>query len=88
MGGTEQSSVQSAKAEAIEAWDGPLFDLSLGPAGEIIRLAGDRAAHLHEPVADALRAELADWPGPDGVIAPSSTWIVTAVAPADPGHQR
>jgi ubiquinone/menaquinone biosynthesis C-methylase UbiE len=68
--------------EAVE------FVMSLGPAGEILRLAGDRAAHLHEPVADALRAELADWSGPDGVIAPSSTWIVSAVAPADLAHQR
>jgi hypothetical protein len=55
--------------------------LSIGPAGEIIRLAGERAAHLHEPVAQALREGLADWIGPDGVTAPASTWIVTAVVP-------
>jgi ubiquinone/menaquinone biosynthesis C-methylase UbiE len=52
--------------------------MSIGPAGEILRLAGERAAHLHEPVAQALREGLADWAGPDGVIAPASTWIVTA----------
>jgi SAM-dependent methyltransferase len=56
--------------------------MSIGPAGEILRLAGERAAHLHEPVAQALRDGLADWVGPDGVIAPASTWIVTANAPA------
>jgi ubiquinone/menaquinone biosynthesis C-methylase UbiE len=56
--------------------------MSIGPAGEILRLAGERAAHLHEPVAQALRDGLADWDGPDGVIAPASTWIVTATAPA------
>jgi ubiquinone/menaquinone biosynthesis C-methylase UbiE len=56
--------------------------MSLGPAGEILRLAGDRAAHLHEPIAAALREGVADWTGPDGVIAPASTWIVTATAPA------
>ena len=56
--------------------------MSLGPAGEILRLAGERAAHLHEPVAEALRDGLADWAGPDGVIAPASTWIVTADAPS------
>ena len=56
--------------------------MSIGPAGEILRLAGERAAHLHEPVAQALREGLADWAGPDGVIAPASTWIVTASAPA------
>jgi hypothetical protein len=56
--------------------------MMLGPAGEILRLAGDRAAHLHEPVAAAIREALAAWEGPDGVWAPTSTWIVTAVAPA------
>jgi ubiquinone/menaquinone biosynthesis C-methylase UbiE len=55
--------------------------MSLGPAGEILRLAGERAAHLHEPIADALRDGLAGWAGPDGVKAPASTWIVSAVAP-------
>jgi len=62
--------------EAVE------FVMSLGPAGEILRLAGDRAEHLHGPVAAALREGLADWAGPDGVTAPASTWIVTASAPA------
>jgi SAM-dependent methyltransferase len=56
--------------------------MSLGPAGEILRLAGDRAAHLHEPVAEALREGMADWVGPDGVSAPASTWIVSANVPA------
>jgi SAM-dependent methyltransferase len=56
--------------------------MSIGPAGEILRLAGDRAAHLHEPVAAALREGLAEWDGPDGIVAPASTWIVSAVAPA------
>jgi ubiquinone/menaquinone biosynthesis C-methylase UbiE len=56
------------------------FVMSLGPAGEILRLAGERAAHLHEPVAGALREGLAEWNGPDGVTAPASTWIVTADA--------
>ncbi len=58
--------------EAVE------FVMSLGPAGEILRLAGERAAHLHDAVAAALHEELADWDGPDGVVAPASTWIVTA----------
>jgi len=56
--------------------------MSLGPAGEILRLLGDRAVHLHEPVAQALREELAEWERADGVWAPASTWIVTAAAPA------
>jgi SAM-dependent methyltransferase len=63
--------------EAVE------FVMSIGPAGEILRLAGERAAHLHEPVADALREDMARWVGPDGsVIGPASSWIVTAQAPA------
>jgi ubiquinone/menaquinone biosynthesis C-methylase UbiE len=56
--------------------------MSLGPAGEILRLAGERAAHLHEPISAALREAMADWVTPGGVIAPASTWIVTAQAPA------
>ena len=58
------------------------YVMSIGPAGEIIRLQGDRAAHLHEPIAEALREGLSEWDGPDGVVAPASTWIVSAVAPA------
>ncbi len=56
--------------------------MSLGPAGEILRLAGDRAAHQHADVDAALRAGLAEFAGPDGIRAPASTWIVTAMAPA------
>jgi SAM-dependent methyltransferase len=59
--------------------------MSIGPAGEILRLAGDRAAHLHEPVAAALRDGMAEWEGPEGVTAPASTWIVSAVVPAEAG---
>ena len=57
--------------------------MALGPAGEILRLAGDRAAHLHDQVRDALRAGMADFQTPDGLVAPASTWIVTATAPGD-----
>jgi ubiquinone/menaquinone biosynthesis C-methylase UbiE len=62
--------------EAVE------LTMSLGPAGEILRLAGERAAHLHEPVAEALREGLGEWAGPGGVTAAASTWIVSAVTPA------
>src|SRR4051794_31127837 len=55
---------------------------ALGPAGEILRLQGDRAAHLHEEIFAALREGLADYADADGrIIAPASTWIVTATAP-------
>jgi SAM-dependent methyltransferase len=56
--------------------------MAIGPAGEILRLQGDRAAHLHDTVRDALKTGLAEYDGPNGVWAPASTWIVTATAPA------
>jgi hypothetical protein len=56
------------------------FLMALGPAGEIIRLQGERAAHLHEPVHAALVEGIADWQDGDGVAAPASTWIIAARA--------
>ncbi|MFL5910432.1 MAG: class I SAM-dependent methyltransferase [Gaiellaceae bacterium] len=57
--------------------------MNLGPAGEILRLAGERAAHLHGEVNAALRDGLAEYVGSDGkVVAPASTWIVSATVPA------
>jgi ubiquinone/menaquinone biosynthesis C-methylase UbiE len=55
---------------------------ALGPAGEILRLAGDRATHLHGQVDAALREGLGEFVGDDGAVrASASTWIVTARAP-------
>jgi hypothetical protein len=54
--------------------------MAIGPAGEILRLAGERAAHLHGKVNEALREGLSEYVGPDGVLAPASTWIVSATA--------
>jgi SAM-dependent methyltransferase len=62
-------------AEAVD------FVMSIGPAGEILRLAGERAAHLHGDVAAALHEGLADWQCEAGVVAPASTWIVCARVP-------
>jgi SAM-dependent methyltransferase len=57
--------------------------MSIGPAGEILRLQGDRAAHLVPKIEAALREGLADFVRDDGSIwAMASTWIVTATAPA------
>jgi SAM-dependent methyltransferase len=55
--------------------------MSLGPAGEILRLAGDSAAHLHDEVHSALYEGLSEYARPDGIWAPASTWIVVASAP-------
>jgi hypothetical protein len=57
--------------------------MALGPAGEILRLQGDRAAHLHDTVRDALRDGLSEFETAAGVVAPASTWIVSATAPED-----
>ncbi|HEV2874618.1 MAG TPA: hypothetical protein VGW14_05660 [Thermoleophilaceae bacterium] len=57
------------------------FVTAIGPAGELLRLAGDRAAPLHGEVHEALRAGLAEFSTEDGIRAPASTWIVTASAP-------
>lgn len=56
--------------------------MALGPAGEILRLAGDRAAHLHGRVEQALREGLAEFSSADDgrLRAGASTWIVTATA--------
>jgi len=55
--------------------------MSLGPAGEILRLAGERAAHLHGDIDVALREGLAEFDVDGAIHAPSSSWIVTATAP-------
>jgi SAM-dependent methyltransferase len=56
--------------------------MALGPAGEILRLQGDRAASLLPRVDAALREGLSEYVRDDGTVwAPASTWIVTATAP-------
>jgi SAM-dependent methyltransferase len=57
------------------------FNMSLGPAGEVLRMWEDRIDEIRPKIAADLRAALAEFEGPDGVIAPASTWIVSARAP-------
>jgi SAM-dependent methyltransferase len=57
--------------------------MALGPAGEVLRLWGERAGEIRPQIAAALREALAEFAGHDGVRAPASTWIVTAKAPAE-----
>ena len=59
------------------------FNMSLGPAGEVLRLWEDRIEEIRPKIAADLRETLAEFDGPDGVIAPASTWIVGATAPSD-----
>lgn len=54
------------------------FGMALGPAGELIRLAGDKGVEKTDEVKAALRKAFAPFVTKDGVRAPSSTWIVTA----------
>jgi len=62
-------------ADAVE------FAMALGPAGEIIRLAGAEGERLKPKVVEALRESLARYERKDGVWAPSSTWFITARNP-------
>ena len=62
-------------AEAIE------FAMALGPAGEIIRLAGEEGERRKHEIVVALRETLAPYSRDDGVWAPSSTWFITARNP-------
>jgi len=61
--------------------DAVAFQLALGPAGEIYREAGKLAEERHEEIAAALKAELAKYKGPNGVMMDSSSWKVTAINP-------
>ena len=54
--------------------------MALGPAGELVRLWGDRQAHRHDEIDAALREGLARYETADGVWGTASTWIVSAVA--------
>jgi len=58
--------------EAVE------FAMALGPAGEIIRLAGEEGEVLKEPVKQALAETLSKYARKDGVWGPSSTWFISA----------
>ena len=58
------------------------FAMALGPAGEIIRLAGDEGAKRKPQVVAALEQALAPFARPDGIWAPSSTWFITATNPS------
>jgi len=61
--------------EAVE------FAMALGPAGEIIRLAGEEGTKRKVQVVAALKQILEPYSRSNGVWAPSSTWIITARNP-------
>ena len=58
------------------------FNMALGPAAEVLRMWGDRVDDIRPKIAADLRAALAGFVVDGGaVVAPSSTWAVTARAP-------
>jgi SAM-dependent methyltransferase len=57
------------------------FNMALGPAGEVLRLWEDRIDDIRPKIAGDLRDALAEFERPDGVFAPASTWIISAVNP-------
>jgi len=59
------------------------FAMALGPAGEIIRLAGEEGQKRKGEVIAALRETFAPLTRSDGVWAGSSSWFVTARNPAN-----
>lgn len=61
-------------AETIE------IAMAIGPAGEIIRLAGEEGVRLRPKIIEALTAAYEPFVTPKGVWGGSSAWIVSAIA--------
>jgi len=58
------------------------FNMALGPAAEVLRMWGSRVDEIRPRIAEDLRRTLADYVVDGGrVIAPASTWAVSARAP-------
>jgi SAM-dependent methyltransferase len=58
------------------------INLAIGPGAEVLRMWGDRVDDIRPKIAADIRAALADFVIEDGaVVAPSSTWAVTARTP-------
>jgi SAM-dependent methyltransferase len=56
--------------------------MAIGPAGEVLRLWGDRADEIRPKIAAEIRVALQQFETGDGILAPSSTWIISALAPS------
>jgi SAM-dependent methyltransferase len=65
-----------------DAEDAMEFQLSLGPAGEVFREAGDEAAQKEAEIRSALREELSHYSIDNGsIVMNSSSWMITARNP-------
>jgi SAM-dependent methyltransferase len=75
------------KRQDLEIKTGPDLEsaidlvMAIGPAGEVLRLWGDRVEEIRPKIRAALLEGMADMARDDGVYAHSSTWAVRAVAP-------
>jgi ubiquinone/menaquinone biosynthesis C-methylase UbiE len=89
---SEQLKIAGFEQIALQRCDLPLkigndldhavdFNMSLGPAAEVLRLWGDRIEEIRPTIERRLHEELAEFEGPDGVFAPASTWLIVAVNP-------
>jgi len=55
------------------------LNMAIGPAAEVLRMWGHRVDEIRPKIAADLRAALADFVREDGaVVAPASTWAITA----------
>lgn len=88
---TEQLAIAGFEAIELRRSDLPMpmgaslddavdLTMAIGPAGEVLRLWGDRADEIRPRIASEIRERLEQFETPDGVVAPASTWIVSAVA--------
>jgi ubiquinone/menaquinone biosynthesis C-methylase UbiE len=61
--------------------DAVAFQMALGPAGEVVREAGELAEHRKPEIEAALKAELGRYETAEGVVMASSSWKVSARNP-------
>ncbi|HEV7564161.1 MAG TPA: methyltransferase domain-containing protein [Solirubrobacterales bacterium] len=89
---TEQLQIAGFQSISLQRCDLPIkigadlddaveFSTALGPAGEVLRLWGDRVEEIRPKISREIREALVEFEGSDGVIAPASTWIIGASAP-------
>jgi hypothetical protein len=57
------------------------FQIALGPAGEVYREAGEEAERRKGEIDAALKAELAKYRTPEGIVMDSSSWVISARNP-------
>ena len=89
---TKQLEIAGYTGIAFERVDAPLmvgnspddaagFQLAIGPAGEVFREAGAEAEQQRAEITAALQAELSKYETDEGIVLPSSSWVVTARNP-------